>query len=132
MFLENGIEMNKKKFGDNDNDGLFVVNLKADLNGSHGRGTLQFECTANKLKELFGEPSRGDEYKVSHEWIFESEHYPGKVFSIYDWKATSLYSSDLPDHNGEFLEEEYLWHIGSNADDEAVRKFRKHIALMLY
>lgn len=43
----------------------------------------------------FGEPSEGDEYKVSGEWMFFDED-SGAYFAIYDWKCTNLYDADLP------------------------------------
>ena len=43
----------------------------------------------NLLVERFGEPSPVNGYKVSGRFIFADER--GNVFSIYDWKMTSLY-----------------------------------------
>lgn len=45
------------------------------------------------LVEAFGEPTTCDEYKVSGEYLFED--CDGNVFTIYDWKSTSLYDDNL-------------------------------------
>jgi len=61
--------------------------------GTSGMGNIEV-----KYKDLvlaFGEPMESDEFKVSGEWIFLEEE-SGEVFTIYDWKSTNLYDSDLP------------------------------------
>ena len=52
------------------------------------------ETTFSALTRLFGEPLEGDDYKVSGEWIFKGPN--GSVFTVYDWKSTALYDTDLP------------------------------------
>lgn len=47
-----------------------------------------------ELEKAFGYPQELDGYKVSSEWTFESEE--GEVFTLYDYKLTSLYSQGLP------------------------------------
>lgn len=43
----------------------------------------------------FGQPGESDGYKVSGEYTFHDEE-SGIVFTMYDWKSTSLYDSDYP------------------------------------
>lgn len=47
------------------------------------------------IVEVFGEPTEGDEYKVSGEWIFFDEE-SRECFTIYDWKSTNLYDYNYP------------------------------------
>jgi hypothetical protein len=50
----------------------------------------------SEMKKTFGNPIDSDEYKVSGEWVFVSETNPKIVFTVYDWKCTSLYCNSLP------------------------------------
>lgn len=62
-----------------------------------GNGTSLMGYITVKYSDLvlaFGEPMESDGYKVSGEWIFIEEE-SGEVFTIYDWKSTDLYDSDL-------------------------------------
>lgn len=43
----------------------------------------------------FGKPGDSDEYKVSGEWTFHDKQND-IVFTLYDWKCTSLYESGYP------------------------------------
>ena len=52
-----------------------------------------------------------DEYKVSGEWIFESE--TGDVVTLYDWKSTDLYDTDLPSVEEFRQESRYDFHVGA-------------------
>lgn len=70
----------------------FKIDSTADVNGTHRVGEI--ETTYAKLRKAFGEPTECDGYKVSGEWTFTDEQ--GQVFTLYDWKLTSLYDSDLP------------------------------------
>lgn len=62
-------------------------------NGTSYKSSIQL--VYSDIVRAFGEPVEFDEYKVSGQWTF---HDPstGAVFTLYDWKSTSLYSSDLP------------------------------------
>jgi hypothetical protein len=65
------------------------------------------------LVQVFGEPDSGDDYKVSGEYVFESED--GKIFTLYDWKSTSLYDSYGPDPDEFWSSDiEFQLNIGSN------------------
>jgi hypothetical protein len=77
--------------------------------------SLQSDLQARyaRLVELFGEPDSGDGYKVSGEWLFESDS--GQVVTLYDWKSTDLYDSDLPSP-AEFRSRGWAidFHVGGN------------------
>jgi hypothetical protein len=100
--------------------------FKISKNNAGGTSLQGYVNTSYKrLVELFGEPdpANTDGYKMSTEWDVEDED--GSVYTIYDYKATKLYSSDglsvskfrkLPD---------YDWHIGgvSNYGIEDLKNF---------
>jgi hypothetical protein len=46
----------------------------------------------SQLIETFGNPLTSDEYKVSGEYVFKNKK-DGTIFTLYDWKYTSLYDS---------------------------------------
>jgi hypothetical protein len=72
---------------------LKVINDGEFSNGTSRQGDIQV-----KYKDLvlaFGEPMESDGYKVSGEWVFLNEE-TGDVFTLYDWKSTSLYNHSLP------------------------------------
>lgn len=46
-----------------------------------------------RLIEVFGEPMESDGYKSSGEYLFVGDD--NEVFTVYDWKSTSLYESYL-------------------------------------
>lgn len=88
----------------NNFDNVGGTSLKEHINVTYGT-----------LVELFGEPVESDGYKVSCEWVFESDD--GKVFTLYDWKATSLYDEGLPTVE-EFRADKQAqtFHIGGHSD----------------
>ena len=65
-------------------------------------GTYQFDevaiCPASVVR-CFGQGCRGDGFKVSRQWVFRKDEL---VFTLYDWKSTSLYDPD-------FWSPEELW-----------------------
>ena len=69
---------------------MFRLNQDADINGSHRQSEVY--ASPAKLIERFGRPCESDGYKVSGEYIFDNEY--GEVFTVYDWKCTTLYDSD--------------------------------------
>lgn len=85
------------------------------LSKKSGAGTsLQeyFTCGYYQITEKFGPPNNeGDDYKVSTEWVFESD--AGDVFTVYDYKETSLYDTGLPSVAVFRTQPEYEWHIGA-------------------
>lgn len=71
----------------------YVLDPNADINGTGLRDHIQADY--KDLKKLFGEPEESDGYKVSGEWCFRNDN--GKeVYTLYDWKSTSLYESEYP------------------------------------
>jgi len=69
---------------------MFRLNQDADINGSHRQSEVY--ASPARLIEKFGEPIESDGYKVSGEYIFDNDE--GEVFTLYDWKATTLYCPD--------------------------------------
>lgn len=61
------------------------------LCGSSLQGSIKLD--PHKLIWYQGLPGESDGYKVSGEYIFESEDKKS-VLSLYDWKMTSLYDKD--------------------------------------
>lgn len=66
---------------------LFRLTPHANINGTHL--LTRIACAPSCLVELFGPPAAGDEDKVSGMYCFESPS--GDVFTVYDWKATTLH-----------------------------------------
>ena len=69
---------------------MFTLSQDADINGTHLQGHITVAPAV--LVEKFGQPQGCDGYKVSGEYAFENEE--GEVFTLYDWKCTTLYDSD--------------------------------------
>ena len=71
-----------------------------------------FYCSYRELVGAFGRPNgKSDGYKVSTEWIVK-DTVTGHIFTIYDYKATKLYSSSLPSVRAFRSRESFDWHIG--------------------
>lgn len=65
---------------------------------THASGTSLRGYADLRYKDIvsvFGEPTEGDEFKVSGEWIFFNKE-TNECFTIYDWKSTDLYAEGLP------------------------------------
>jgi len=75
-----------------------------------------FRATYKELFDLFGEPVESDGYKVSTEW---KVRYFEKIYTIYDYKETNLYSDELPSVE-EFRSDKNpkLWGVGGFAYSE--------------
>lgn len=92
-------------------------------------------CKYQHIYELFGKPNRKevDRYKVSTEWIIE-DTMTGAGFchiSIYDYKATNLYSEKLPSvKDFRNSNEYYCWHL-SGSKKETVMNFKKWLKGMI-
>ena len=67
---------------------MFKLNQDGNVNGTCRQSEVM--ASPSRLVDLFGEPEFCDGYKVSGEYIFEGEN--GEVFTLYDWKSTSLYN----------------------------------------
>jgi hypothetical protein len=88
--------------------------------GTHLVGYITTPLTYSQIAMLLGPSHDSDEYKVSCEWVIEFEDH--KIATIYDWKETSLYDSDLPDPE-DIREDRHVpeWHIGGNNPDVVKR-----------
>ena len=75
-----------------------------DTNGSSLCGHI--EVSYNRLIELFGEPTEGDEYKVDAEWHVNFDN--GIVSTIYNYKNGKNYLGN----RGENVENITHWHVG--------------------
>jgi hypothetical protein len=83
------------------------------LEPEHGGSLItEFWASYKDLVRVLGEPnSPGDEYKVSTEWVLETDE--GIEFTIYDWKETSLYGGDGYPSVEDFRDMDgYSWHVG--------------------
>ena len=93
-------------------------------NSSGGSLQAEVEASYKALCDLFGSPQFLDETgdgdgKVSTEWIIKSDH--GEILTIYDYKETSLYDSDLPSPAEFRKRASYEWHIGGKDKSSADR-----------
>jgi hypothetical protein len=71
----------------------FTLAQDADTTGIGGMDEI--EIAPARVVATFGPPfSRGDEYKISGEWVFLDD--AGLVFTLSDWKATSLFDPSFP------------------------------------
>jgi hypothetical protein len=89
----------------------FKLDYDADINGTCLKNYV--EASYEDLEALFGAPMPGDDYKVSGEWVFESEE--GDVVTLYDWKETSLYDSGLPSVEEFRTRNNICFHVGANS-----------------
>jgi hypothetical protein len=89
----------------------FQVNTEANTCGT----CLQTKFVGNyaQLVGMFGEPIESDGYKVSGEWVFESED--GDVITVYDWKETSMYDDHLPSVDQFRSQQQATFHVGGRS-----------------
>ena len=97
----------------------FTLAPDANIDGTHLQDSIMVAPQA--LVAAFGEPGESDGYKVSGEYVFQSDK--GEVFTLYDWKMTTLYDgentlrpSDLWD-----LEKPIQFNIGGNTSATAFK-----------
>lgn len=69
---------------------MFKLNQDANISGTCRQSEIK--VAPARLIEVFGQPVECDGYKVSGEYIFEDSD--GSVFTLYDWKATTLYDPE--------------------------------------
>jgi len=91
---------------------MFKVNSDADAGGTSFHSN-EIKATTKQLIKTFGPDHGGDDFKVSHEWIFEDDQ--GNVFTLYAWKDTNLYDSDYGPVNFDSIRS---WHVGSKGKGE--------------
>lgn len=95
-------------------------------NLSNWSGTSFFDliinCSANKLKEVFGEADAHTENineKSQYNWNLQTDK--GSYFCIYDWKEYREYDDD----------EKIEWHVGHKLQDmEDITNYLKKIHLL--
>lgn len=85
---------------------MYMTHNDKDIN--YNMSCLQGYITADyeRLVELFGEPTVGDEYKVDAVWIVEFED--GTVATMYNWKNGRNYLG----HEGDPVEVITRWNVG--------------------
>ena len=84
----------------------FKLDPNANASGTHLVGEI--ELPPKQLVDAFGEPGEGDDYKVSGMYIFTDDG--GNVFTVYDWKATSLFEEGSdPDEEDFAMSPEAFW-----------------------
>lgn len=90
----------------------FKENSDANADGTSFR--INFTAAPCLVTKTFGISLGGDEFKVSHEWIFQAIDDPSVVFTLYSWKNTSLYDLGYQSPNNFIISEyPYAWHIGA-------------------
>ena len=77
----------------------------------------EIDIKPSKIVEAFGNPDPSDGYKVSGEYVFLSEDEKA-VFTLYDWKWTTLYDETNPFTPEEFWNhtEKLSLNIGGHSD----------------
>lgn len=76
----------------------FELNQTADAAGTHRIGEIQLP--PKRLVDVFGMPGEGDGYKVSGLFVFSDT--AGNIYTVYDWKATSLYDDGMEPGDEEY------------------------------
>jgi hypothetical protein len=94
----------------------YTADPHADISGTCKVADL--EIAPVELVRALGAPHRrADDYKVSGEYRFVAG---SQVFTIYDWKSTSLYGEERPSpHDFWNSQSEVCFSIGSNRKDVA-------------
>jgi hypothetical protein len=98
-----------------------LMNKNTEFKGSSGASeylTLQ----PSRLIQVFGEPEESDGYKVSGEYRFNTPN--GGMITLYDWKSTSLYDSNLIDPVDFWGGSEYF-EMNLGGDDEGKKHVRE-------
>jgi hypothetical protein len=91
---------------------------RININGTCLQGYIV--STYQKLVQLFGEPTKGDEYKVDAEWIIRfpcptnevsDQANDGIVCTIYNWKNGKAYCGE----GGEEVANIVEWNVGGHS-----------------
>ena len=67
-------------------------NLVSDARASGTALVSEIIVSPAALVAAFGAPGKADRHKSSGQYVFENDE--GDVFTVYDWKMTSLYEDD--------------------------------------
>lgn len=98
---------------------------RRDANASGTSACGEFTASFADLYKAFGKPAHtgkrndGGDGKVSTEWIFRSTTNSEEVFTIYDYKETSLYERGLPSVRAFRALPSYDWHVGGKNEASA-------------
>lgn len=91
-----------------------MIEFKRTTDMSKANGTslafIGIDLSPKALIEMFGVPDMGDEFKVSGEYIFEGKN--GEIFTLYDWKNTSMYDKEAPSPQALWQQDEVSFNIG--------------------
>jgi hypothetical protein len=99
----------------------FILDIEAEITGTAWADDV--EVAPAVLVQVFGAPPRrADSYKVSGLYSFVDQR--GRVFTVYDWKSTSLWERDLPSPLT-FWNSRQLQVLSIGSDDEDVAGFRE-------
>jgi hypothetical protein len=107
----------------------FKLDPDADTDGTYRRGKILIP--PKRVVDTFGPPDEGDGYKVSGSYTFTDQS--GNVFTLYDWKATSLFDDGAePGEESSSPTPEEFWgnwnpdllHIGGH-DEGDVEAFKR-------
>lgn len=82
----------------------------AASNGTHLQDYI--DIVYKHLVEVFGQPGKGDGYKVDALWILQFEN--GRIVTIYNYKDGKNYNGDA----GKPVWRIRNWHIGGTVGDE--------------
>lgn len=106
----------------------FEIDNSAQVSGT---SFWNVEITVNPIKliALLGDSNESDGYKVSKEWVFRLKAKPHLVFTLYDYKETSLYDkgNPSPERYWSGIQDVHL-HIGHMKNDI---KLAKELAFLI-
>lgn len=93
---------------------MYHLNNNASISGTHLVGEIN--TSPRLLLKAFGIPNtREDSYKVSGSYTFIDDY--GEVFTLYDWKSTSLYDPEYENPIDFWCNDvSQCFHIGGNTD----------------
>lgn len=81
---------------------------KSSKDGTCYRATI--ETSYQDLVEVWGEPSKGDEYKTEAEWVIRPTR--NSVITIYNYKNSRAYDYNYPE-----ITAVREWHVGGHSAD---------------
>jgi len=81
---------------------------KNPANGASYRATI--EASYHDLVEIWGEPSKGDEYKTEAKWVIRPTR--SSVITIYNYKNSRAYDYSYPE-----ITAVREWHVGGHSAD---------------
>lgn len=104
---------------------FFLSNYRYIASGTFYQGEI--DLIPKNVVRAFGKPSIGDDYKVSGEYAFVNGN---KVFTLYDWKWTTLYDKNNPftPKGLWMLDKPFRFNIGGNKrSSEHLSKFKLYL-----